>query len=291
MIVQPSIVKNRLDIITGDDFNLENCMNNFNAISDYELYTFITKNYSHIISEVFRSKNSKYNPLLQSHRFMMTLAEALSDINMTESDQIACNDYIYSAIVYQDIDAFMRKILFSLGEKINQSINTELERIGCLDKELCTFTAITYRSSNKGYLNVKRVNFTLTTSAKKILTAQELMNIYYVLYKNSFTEFFLGTMFDTGIQDAEENGEEWVTETEITINDNITTAVVNLLEIMLPADISRVFRSYYDMYSKQYDCNPNSIRTSIRTICNGDSRFIKIPIILSELEGQGILIP
>lgn len=288
---KPKLINDRLvDIVTGDDFRLENCMKSINTVSEKELYVYVSKNYSYILSELFGDTKEKYVELLNNPKFLFVLNQSLSDKELSNVDMIRFNDYIYTNIIYQNTDPFIRDILFSLGETINKKVVYALSVLGSMDHELCIFIAITYKSSFKDFINVKRINFTLCNSSKKILTVDEIIRIYFTLYSNSFTSLFLGTMFDRNIQDAEDNGEEWVTEQESIINDNITTAIIYLLETMSPADISRVLRTYYDEFKNHHRGNINEVRTSIRTVCT-DPRFIKIPILLQELDGQGIIIP
>lgn len=288
---KPKLINDRfVDIVTGDDFKLENCMKNINIVSEKELYEYISKNYSYILGELFGEAKNKYKSLLNNPKFLFVLNQALADKEISYTDLIKFNDYIYTNIIFQNTDSFIRGILFSLGETINKKTVYELSVLGSMDHELCIFIAITYKSSFKDYINVKRINFTLCNSSKKILTVNDIIKIYYTLYSNSFTSLFLATMFDKNIQDAEDNGEEWVTNQESIINDNITTAIIYLLETMNPSDISRVLRKYYDEFKSYHNSDINEVRTSIRTVCT-DRRFVKIPILLQELDGQGIIIP
>lgn len=289
---KPKLINNQIvDIVTGDDFEFSNFIKNINTVSDKDLYNYISMNYTYILGELFGVKKDSYVDLLLNPKFLLVLNQALADKQFSNVDLIHLNDFIYNNIVFQNKDPFIRSILFSLGETINRSTVSALNVLGSLDHELCVFIAVTYKSSFKDTVNAKRINLALCISSKKILSVNEIINIYYVLYSKMFTPLFIATMFDRNVQDAEEKGEEWVTDREATINDNITSAIMYLLESMNPADISRVLKVFYDEFTNTYKSNPNAIRTSIRAVCSEDSRYVKIPILIQELEGHNIMIP
>lgn len=290
---EPNIIGGRIvDIVTGDDFNLSNCMNAIGTISEYELYDYTSKNYHYIIQELFLNHNEKkYKTLLDSAKFIMVLQQALIDVSLSEEELVGLNQYIYMSIVYQKTDLFMRKILFGLGEIINKPIVNSLISLGTLDHELCIFLAISYKSSPDPYMNVKRINFALCDSSKNILSVEDLTYIFYKLYSESFSNLFIGTMFDRSIIDDEENGEEWVTDTLTTINDNITIAVLNLMETMQPIDIYNLLVKFINKWTDDYCGNREAVRCSIKNICMNDRRYTKIFILIQELEGQGLMVP
>lgn len=282
-----------VDITTGDDYKLMNCVRNINSIGDKELFDYISENYSYILSELFGPKVVLYISLMSNPKFLLVFNQALIGKTFSNVDLINLNNYIYNGIIMNGInmpnDLFTRTILFSIGETINKDMVCKLSVLGSLVNEFATFIAITNKSSFKDSVNVTRINFALCTTEKKIFTVKELMDIYYTLYGNTFTTFFVNTMFDRSIQNADDNGEEWVTEVEWQNNDNITTAMMYLLESMVPSNISTVLKEFYREFGN-HNYNSGELRASIRALCTGED-FVKVPIIIQELDGQGINIP
>lgn len=108
---------------------------------------------------------------------------------------------------------------------------------------------------------------------------EDIIKIYSIFYLDSFTEVFINTMFDTDkLIVMEENNKKTY--------DNISLALLYILEDMNSGEISKVLRSYSSNImllnlDKKY-------RFSMKTI---GQEFIKINNVISDLEFRGYNIP
>lgn len=279
-----------LNVITQDDMRLNDILHDIENISEEKLYDYIYKNHVYIIKELFQNKNKDVYPILSYPKFINALIQVARNVNLQEDEKIYLNDYIYNNIVFGNPTPFWRTLLMMAGEVINSQTDIMLKGLNCLDNELSTFLSITSLSTFRTDANIKRVNFTLCTSSTQVLSVQNIINIYRVIYPTRFSELFLVTMFDRNISDAEEAGEEWVTDTVSAINDNISIALVWLLESFEPTYINSMLRILYDKYQKEYNSCPESMRTSLR-VMTSDSNYFKIPYTLSIMDGEDKIIP
>lgn len=279
-----------LNIVTQDDLKLIDIYKSIDSISEEKLYDYIFKNHDYVIKEIFQNRNPEVIPILYVPKFINALIQVARTIELSDMEKIYLNDYIYNNIVFGSLTPFWRSLLMMTGEVINKKIDIQLKGLNCLDNELATFLSITSLSSFSTATNIKRVNFTLCTSSTQVLSVQSIINIYGVIYSTMFTDLFLVTMFDRNVSDAEERGEEWVTDTVSAINDNISTALIWLLETCDPAYVNSIIRSLYDIYQKEYMSRPESIRTSLR-VMTSDSNYYKIPYTLSILDGENKVLP
>jgi len=258
-------------------------LKSIDSMSEKEVYNILSNSYSIILSEFFRSKNKEYRFLLSSPKFIYILTQITNEVTFTHDEKVQCNRFIYEYTVYNNEDKYIRTLLLLLGEAVNKPIVRKL--LGCdLDDELAIFLAVTNKSSFKEETVIRRLNFTIATSGLELMTLQRIINIYEALFTR-VKKLFISTMFDTNIQT---NEDAWVTKDIFDTNTNITKANLLILESMEPIEITKVLLSYAEEFATVYGYNYKAVRTSLHHL---PPDFIKTPIIVKQLEGDGILIP
>lgn len=275
-------------------------LKNIDIMQEKDLYAYIKKNIKILLKDIYACKDysfitncsahkvSKNNAtilhniasnLLVNAKFLSVLTQVLVEIQLNYDEAIYVNEIVYNYLIKQDNDDYLHKLILMLGEAVNKPIVNNL--LGCeLDQGLAIFLAVTYRSTFNEIVNVKRINFTLCTSSNKVLSVQELINIYIQLYRNSFSKLFLGTMFDLTIDQADE--EEWMTNNIIEINNNVTMAVIYILESMTPFNIAKTLIQYGEEFRLSCGYDKSKVRYPLHSL--DKNVFKKIPIIIEQLE-------
>lgn len=229
--------------------------------------------------------------LLISPKFLSVLTQVLIEARLNYDETVYINEIVYNYLIKPDNDDYIHKLILMLGEAINKPIVNNL--LGCeLDQGLAIFLAVTYRSTFNEIINVQRINFTLCTSSNESLSIQQLINIYIQLYRNSFSKLFLGTMFDLTIDQAQSEEREWLTNKIIETNDNITMALIYILESMTPFNITKTLIQYGEEFRLSCGYDKSKVRYSLHSL--DKNVFKKIPIIIEQLEEDeehGLIIP
>lgn len=272
-------------VVVGQAGALLDKLRNIDAMSEKETYELLKGSYSHILSDIFGCNNRDYRFLLTSTKFLTILTQVVTEVQLTYDEIVHCNKFIYDYIVYAEQDEYVRKLTFMLGEAVNKSNSRKL--LGCgIDEALAIFLAVANRSTFKDEVNIKRVNFTIATSDSEIMSVQRIINIYEVLFKR-IGKLFTTTMFDIGISTCDDS---WVTQEVLEVNNNITLANLYILESMEPIEITRVLLNYAEEFKMIYGMNRNAVRFSLHDLKDRPN-FIKIPIIVKQLEGDDIIVP
>ena len=278
------------------DFNMSHCVDrpevlvgllkNIETMSDVEAFKLVRDNYPVILCG-----DKRFNFIMSNHRFITILTQVTYEVNLRYEEIIHCNAFIYNYVVYQNKpDPYMVKLLLILGEAINKvTVNKLLGQE--LNQELAIFLAVSNNSTENMQVNIKRVNFTLARELPGFMTVQKLIDIYSALYIKCFSKLFLAVMFDTTIQDATENCEYWITKEMIETNENITWAVIHILESLPPQDITRYLYMFNESFKITYDNDKGKIRMSLRNL--PPKLFVKVPIIVEQMEGleESFIIP
>lgn len=276
------------------DIKIDNCVdlpetliNNLKKIesmSDKDAYDLVKANYQTILGD------PRYNFIKQNHRFITLLTQITYEVRLSYDEIVSCNAFIYNYIVYKtEQDVYLRKLLLILGEALNKvCVNKLLGQE--IEQELAIFLAVANDSTNRQEINIRRFNFTLATSSK-ILSVQKLIDIYSSLFSKCFSKLLVAMLFDTTIQEAAEHGELWLNKEAVETNENMTWAVIYILESLPPQDITKYLYICSEAFKVSYDCNKETVRISLHSLPS--KLFKKIPILVEQMEGleSNIIIP
>ena len=273
------------------NIDIDNCVNSpealieklkgIEAMSDKDAYALVLAKYPEILSG-----DSRFNFVKKNYRFITTLTQVTYERNFTDEEVIHCNAFIYDYIINEnEPDKYLVKLLLILGEAINKVYVNKL--LGQeLDQELAIFLAVANQSTANSTVNIKRFNYTLATAKNntpEFFTIQRLINIYSTMYNTNFSKLLVAVLFDTIIKNAAENGEIWVTKDMIEINENMSWAVIFILESLPPQDITRYLYIISETFSVSYRADRESAKMSLHGLPS--NLFVKIPIIVEQLEG------
>lgn len=263
-------------------------MQKLDLMSERDAYELINKEYDVLIQDIFGDNAKEFQFLLSSPKFLNIMIQILNQKDLTYLEMLHFNSFIYDYIVYDSVenpDEYIMKLIYMLGEVINKSIVRML--IGCgLDENFAIFIAVSAASSFKPELNIKRLNFTLTTALPEIMSEDMLMSIYECFFSN-ITDLFINTIFDTDIKDNVDTI-DWINDQILTVDNRIMFTVLCILESMTPIEITKVLMATAEAFKwKNYDDSTTKI--SLKKI--DKEIFNKISIITEQLEGDGYILP
>lgn len=163
------------------------------------------------------------------------------------------NAIFYHIIVNLTTTEEIDNAVFNAANKVNKCIVDRLIKDKIIDKQLAIFLSIANFSTFIIRDCVNRVNFTLAASSGKVLTPNDIINIYHVFFSEDFSKLLIYTIFDTKISNAIQQEEPWITNTIKANNDNIIDAIFTILNSMDSATICDYLRGVYNEYiNSQY---------------------------------------
>ena len=262
-------------------------LHNIDSMNEEDIYNLLSKEYPIIFEQIFREKDKSFDFLLESKKFLIIMTQVVITHPVKYDDLVHLNSFIYNYLVYNDEtkeNEYLRHLLFMFGEALNKKPVRLL--LGCeLDNRLAIFLAISLRSSFNQMENIRRFNFSHATAVPHIITVQKAIDIYEVLF-DKVTDLIVGTLFDTSI--SSNYGNRWVTPEIRMADNNITTAILNILESMVPYEISKVLYSIANEF-KWKGCKPGLCKINFDHLDR--YRYVKTSILVEQMKGEGVIFP
>ena len=259
-------------------YQLNNSLDN---IPDAELFNLVKETYPHILETIMDNNDAQYIDAFMNPKFLSVFIQVLSGVQLDLLQRTCCNKLAYDYFTLKNNDRYIKQLFYSLSKMVNRDIIPSLLSLG-IPENLAIQIALARYSSTKETVNVKRVNFIITTSPKEIMTLQTIIWIYEKLF-DSFTPIFEGTMFD--VYDDEE---EWVTDDIMEIYSTISLAVLEILNNMPSVNIRKVLISYTGDFETLHSKKLSSYRFSMSAL-SGD--YERINNVVEALKAERIYVP
>lgn len=256
-------------------------ISSLDKIPDNELYLLVRETYKVILKDIMNRNDVQYIDTFTNAKFLTALIQVLSGVELEYEEKICCNKLAYDYLTLKNNDTSIKQLLYTVSKMVNRDKIPALLSFG-IPENLAVQMALARYSSIKESINVKRLNFIITTSSKAIMTEQNIVWIYEKLFDN-FTPIFEGTMFD--VYDEEE---EWVNDDIMEIYSTISLAVLTILNNMPSVNIRKVLISYSGDYQSLYSDNSNSYRFSLNALSADYNRIIAI---VEALKAESIYVP
>lgn len=270
-----------------NDSTIMNFLDHIDESSDYEAFQFIKKKYGDVIFELYENRQ-RYNDILINSKFLSILYQVIYTINIDAFNKMCCDSLLYYIITSLHPNEYIKGLVFMLGELINKTEIEALKQIKNLDYELLVFLAITNHSNSNDIERVSRVNFTLCTSSKYVLTCIDLRYIYAALYSKEFTALIMGTVFDTTIERGIDNEEPWITPIVEGTNRAIKDLLLWILENLDMSSLNHYLRLIADEFARRSH-NEYTVSMSFKNL--DYTHYKKICIMVEQLQSEGIDIP
>ncbi len=276
-------IKVEYDIINNSSINrdlFKRTLHNINNIDNINLKAFIQANIDQIINDIINN-NADYVDIFQNYRFLDIFTEVINSINITYNITLGCNKLSYDYITLSEdhIDTTVKNKLINLSNIVNRNTIKRLMDIGINTTDACNISICRYSSGNEK-INTERLNFILCKMNSSVITLQNIIYIYEILYDN-ISSLFSGIMFETYTEEEEDDFGYDFMNNYSNINIAILTIVNNL-----PSDkIETLLRGFVEEW-KSNKC-PQT-RFSFRSISND---YNKINNVVEGLIANDIYIP
>lgn len=259
-------------------------MGDIDTMSYHELYK-VLENYYHVILEHLEDRHSKkLIPLYGSAKFLFTLLQVLNNTERSSERCRLVNTFLRSTL-FSENGPYIRDIAYLIAKFYNYDTVSRLEALGTLDEELCIYLSIISKASIRDYVNINRINYTICLFTNRDLTPMEVIHIYNILYPRNFTDVFINTMAND-IVDTENTAPATLPRA-LLIEESLKQAVCMILETFDTGIISQILISYNEYCMFNGKKSPSILKHCVN---NNGLPFVKVPIIIRELEKQDIFI-
>lgn len=248
---------------------------NIDKMTDRELYNLLKNSYETLFSDIFIKNDIQYLNMFTNSRFLNMITQIMGEVQISYINRIYCNKIVYDYLAYDNSDEYIKSLMLNFSRVVNRDIIPIIVGIG-IPENIATELVIARYSSMKELVNVKRLNFVITSSLIDIMTEQTIVFIYEKLF-NKMTPLFEGIMFDVYECETEESEE---------IYSRISLAVLDILNGMTSADIRKVLISYSSDYTMLFV--DNGVRFSMNSLSYD---FERINNIVEQLKQENIYLP
>jgi len=276
-------VKVEYNIMNNANINrdlFKRTLHNIANMDNSNLKAFIQANIDQIINDIINN-DADYVGIFQDYRFLDIFTEVISSNAITYNTILGCNKLAYDYITLSEdhIDNTVKNKLINLSNIVNRTTIKRLMDLGLSTIDACNIAICRYSSGNEK-INTERLNFVLCKMNSNIITLQNIIYIYEILY-DSISSLFSGIMFETYTEEEEDDfGYDFMNNYS-----NISIAILTIVN-NLPSDkIDILLRGYVEEW-KTNKC-PQT-RFSFRSISND---YNKINNVVEGLIASDIYIP
>lgn len=256
-------------------------LSNINSMDNSNLRAFIQANVDQIINDIINN-DADYVGIFQDHRFLDIFIDIInSNPNISYNTILGCNKlaYDYMTLSEDHIDATIKNKLINLSNIVNRNTIKRLMDLGLSTIDACNIAICRYSSGNEK-INTERLNFVLCKMNSNIVTLQNIIYIYEILYDN-ISSLFSGIMFETYTEEEEDDfGYDFMNNYS-----NISIAILTIVNNLPSEKIDTLLRGYVEEW-KSNKC-PQT-RFSFRSISND---YHKINNVVEHLLDADIYIP
>ena len=276
-------VKVEYNIMNNANINrdlFKRTLHNIANMDNSNLKAFIQANIDQIINDIINN-DADYVGIFQDYRFLDIFTEVINSNAITYNTILGCNKLAYDYITLSEdhIDNTVKNKLINLSNIVNRTTIKRLMDLGLSTIDACNIAICRY-SSGTEKINTERLNFVLCKMNSNIITLQNIIYIYEILY-DSISSLFSGIMFETYTEEEEDDfGYDFMNNYS-----NISIAILTIVN-NLPSDkIDILLRGYVEEW-KTNKC-PQT-RFSFRSISND---YNKINNVVEGLIASDIYIP
>lgn len=152
-------------------------------------------------------------------------------------------------------DSQVLNLLLAISDSVNRTLITVLTKV--MNYDTARFFALVYRSSSKQEECIKRVNDCIIGLGQQF-SVDDIIYIYSKMYDDNFGTLFIHTMINCKIDENLKNNSVGMLNYQ-----NISKAIVDILESMTTRDIEKVLKRYSTYISLT---NSQIIRFSLKDL-------------------------
>lgn len=254
-----------------------------NNYTDEQLFMLLSNNLRGFLLNIFEQKDRRYIQMIISDRFLRVLIQVVNNIEIDYMNKIYINSLCYDYLVLdkKDQNNVITDLIYQLANIANKSHIPVLIAQGIHEK-IASYIVLSRFSSNKEFVNIKRMNFTIMKNINFVFTEQMIVDIYQILFPR-VTQLFEATMLDV----IEDTDEPWYSNAIDERYSMISLALLDILESLTSEQIRRVLDDYVILYNLSYNGRP--VRFDIR--CISAEHYPKTRRVVEIMEQEGIRLP
>lgn len=187
------------NVIMDDNMLLEK-LRNIDNLDSKELYKIIKEYYNNILYNIFKNreecKSSPFTYLFTIPKFIITLTQVMYEETPDEICRRRLNKMSYDYLIIEhNQDKYVSGLLMSLSKVINKDKIPKLCTLQ-LSEDFSSLLLLVRYSSEKEYINVRRLNKVLLNQPLNSLSEQRIVDIYVALFDHVLP-LFTGVMLDS----------------------------------------------------------------------------------------------
>lgn len=209
---------------------------NIDTFDDEEIKGIIYRQHSMLLNyDLFLASDEtrvQMQDLFTNKRFLKIFLDIIGLIELTPHEKVCINKLAYDYYILPKNDEIVSSLLLQISYQINNILTIKLSAI--LGIERAKMLSMIANSSFKLEKNVHRIN-TFLIKCNLDFSVQNIVDIYCILF-DSFTHPFIYSMLE-----AKPSG---MTDNQLKIFDNISLALLAILDSMTSSDIKKVLYDY-----------------------------------------------
>jgi hypothetical protein len=248
--------------------DIVNMIRNIDNYKDQEIKDIISRQHAMILNYDLFLENADTRAqaqyLFTNKRFLSIFVQVIGKFNLTPHEVVCINKLCYDYYILPNKDNEVSELLYQISTIINN--NKVIRLSATLGMNGAKALAMISNSSLRMEKNIHRINTYLVryhNSGRGILSTQDMINIFCILYEN-FKDPFVFTMLESKPNN--------LTEEEETQFDNISMAILELLNSMTSNDMKKI------LYDYGYTLNmisSKAVRFSLKS-CSNYPRIIRM---------------
>lgn len=252
-------------------------LNSTNKEVDIQLY--IQNRIYRLLDLCVTEKNQRAIQVILDDIFLSNLYNLLSEgrIDLSEDEhKYKFNRICYDYFRLKDHNIFIQNKTLDIVFLINNKIAQTLMGFGLTKEQASILVAARYSTATTIRVNFKRITRIIQSMNSKIMTEQNIVNIYGKTCTEPVSELFIAIMLDS-YSDFYSLEEEYVYST-------VNLAILDIIESLSFDHIYNVLTSYMNAQS----CSTKAPRFQLLSVNTGD--YPRINNVIDRMIGEGIYV-
>lgn len=242
---------------------------NINTLNEEEIKSIIVRQHQTILNyDLFLASDESrgyVQKLFTNKRFLQIFLQVIGFLQLPYDEIVCINKLAYDYYIIPGKDPEISDLLLQISYQINNILVIRLSgKLGINGARVLSMIA---NSSFKEEKNVHRINTFLVKYAE--LSVQDIVDIYCILFER-FTYPFIFSML--------ESKPSGLSKSQLICFDNISLALLSILDSMTSEDIKRVLYDY--AFTLKLIRNDFSVRFSLKSA----KAYIRIQEVIKEIE-------
>ena len=261
-----------------DQYQFDCFITSLDMRSDAEVCSFLKQNLDFIVNKIIQNQ-WEYPTVLISEKFLFNLGRVLTTINITQNVRVAVNKICYDYHTANPNED--HPTIINLAKIVNREmIDRMIGKCDGMSENLAANLALCRYSNMNEKINIRRLNFVMCTKDIEILTVQNIVYIYEILF-DRVGDLFKETMWEYYSPEQEiDNGSDFGE-----IYSTISLALLTIVNNMTLQNIETLIRGYVSDW--EYVGRP-PVRFSLISI-SGD--YARVQMIVEKLREEKIYVP